>query len=167
MRSCATATATASATAIALYCTAPLRRRTDRPSGAHLTWLLPWGSPVQTQKPMRLAHWEPRSQVSYVGPALSSCLCNRQSSFTPSRILLLTLPQAPGPSNHHHSSPLSLEFLSDFTSYIEVPCNEPSSFTPFHFVSFKLPQATSQSTKIGVQFLYTVSVRFLSGLWHV
>ena len=119
------------------------------------------GNPVGTQMGTQI------SQVSYVGPALSSCLCNRQSSFTPSQVLFLTLPQAPGPSNHHRSSPLSLESLSDFTSYIEFPCNEPSSFTPFHFVSFKLPQATSQSKNICVQFLYTVSVRFLSGLYPV
>ena len=45
------------------------------------------------------------SQVSYVGPALSSCICNKQSSFIPSQVLFLTLPQAPGPSNHHLSSP--------------------------------------------------------------
>ena len=43
-------------------------------------------------------------------------------------------------------APLSLEFLSDFTSFIGFPCSEPSFFTPSQFLSPKLPQAPGPSS---------------------
>ena len=91
--------------------------------------------------------WEPRSLKSHMSGPLSQAasVTNNHLSY-PLKLSFSRFLKPLAPQTIISQAPLSLESLSDFTSFIGFPCSEPSFFTPSQFLSPKLPQAPGPSS---------------------